>query len=379
MAGDEETASSFPDPANASAILTQLFEKGGPAQVLEDDLLDHEISDCLITLFESESLPLLQKIHSMTPDWSLYVRRFLENYSEEAEVETGLLLPGVPGSHYLYGFGILVDGLEAPVRHLDQKSIQGIEDILRTLFPSGQGDDLGIRLHAGWAGIPDLYLFSYDERRAFLETCFGGDAEEIPGIPSLDSWEWDVLPILGKNHPILSAFSSPGTQEPGRVSPMALIGAISSRMPPGEGSIQERIERFPDDARFQQSLQDISRLLQGGNVDEDVVSVSIVPWSYLLPMGVSLSVVQCIIGFLEESQPKGKETLELVPFWENNYLWLHASVRGGAESREFLLIDEYVWEFVSELVPTLLANHLPMRTKWHALPSDGRERSLGLS
>ncbi|MHB1285703.1 MAG: hypothetical protein ACYCYP_03930 [Leptospirales bacterium] len=378
MFGDKETASSSPDPANASEMLTRLFGKGDPAQVLEDDLLDHEVSECLITLFESESLSLLQRIPSMTPDWSLYVRRFLENYSEEAEVETGLLLPGSDGHHYLYGFGILVDGLDSPLKSLSPTTRQEIESILRNIFPLGKEDHLSIRLNPGWAGIPDLYLFSYDERRAFLETHFGEDTEEFSESPVEQTWEWDVLPVLGKSHPVLSSFPHPETRNTGRVPPMALVGAISSRIHPGEGSIQERIERFPDDARFQKCLQEISHLLQGNDGDDEVVSVSIVPWSYLLPMGVSLAIVQNIIGFLEEIHIKGKEVLELVPFWENNLLWLHASTRGGADSGEFLLIDEYVWEFVSELVPTLLNNHLPMRTKWHSLPSEGRNHSLGL-
>lgn len=379
MVGNEETASLFPDPANASGALNLLFEQGSPEQVLEDESLDHEVSDCLITLFEAESLPLLQKIPAMTPDWSLYVRKFLESYSEEAEVETGLLLPGMDGAHYLYGFGILVDGLESPVKSADPEILEEIKNILKTLFPSGPEDHLSIRLHPGWAGIPDLYLFSYDERRAFLETHFGEDTNEVSGVSGVDSWEWDVLSVLENTHPVLSAFPALPLNGAGRVSPMALVGAISSRTPPGEGSIQERIERFPDDARFQESLREIAHLLQGrsGVHDEDV-SVSIVPWSYLLPMSVSLSVVQSIIGFLEEIRVKGKETLELVPFWENGYLWLHASIRGGVETEEFLLIDEYVWEFVSELVPALLDNHLPLRTKWHALPGDGREHSLGL-
>ncbi|MHB1604828.1 MAG: hypothetical protein ACYCTV_00330 [Leptospirales bacterium] len=379
MVGDEETDIPFHDPATASGVLTLLFEKGSPETVLEDGGLDHEVSDCLISLFEAESLSSLLKIPSMTPDWSLYVRKFLENYSEEAEVETGLLLPGIDGAHYLYGFGILVDGLESPLKQVGQESLAEINNILKMLFSSGHEDQLSIRLHPDWAGIPDLYLFSYDERRAFLETQFGEDMEEIPGELGAGSWQWDVLPFLGKSHPVLSTFPAPSINGVGRVAPLALVGAISSRVPPGEGSIQERIERFPDDAKFQESLREIARILRGTDAfSEEDVSVSIVPWSYLLPMSISLATVQSIIGFLEGIRLKGKETLDLVPFWENQFLWLHASIRGGGETEEFLLIDEYVWEFVSELVPALLDNHLPMRTKWHALPGDGREYSLGL-
>ncbi|EQD77977.1 hypothetical protein B1A_02533 [mine drainage metagenome] len=82
--------------------------------------------------------------------------------------------------------------------------------------------------------------------------------------------------------------------------------------------------------------------------------------------------------FVYRMNLSGKETLEMVPFWENGYLWIHASLKGKHEGHDFLIVDEYVLEFLEELIEPVLTESLPVRLKWHPLPKDGRGLSLGL-
>lgn len=381
---DEEENSPYSEmdgSESAAARLDHIIRKGPPEDVLSEEEADHAVTESLIEIFEEDALMLLSRMPSMTPEWSLYIRRFLEAYSEEAEVDNPLIVPGAPQENYLYGFGLLADGMVGPRDSLDEETLRQVERMVGELFLSSGDLGLRVHLHPEWAEIPDLYLFSFEERRAFLESMFPpSPGEAYPAYLSPpDPWMLSRESIPDERHPVLADFL-PVNGERGEISqfPIALVGAFYSRIPPENGSVRERIERFPDDVGFQEKLQEISRTLFPGTKGVEDVSLSIVPWSYLLPMAVSLSLVQKVVTFLEHVRPKGRETLELVPFWEKGFLWLHASIRGATETGEFLLIDEYVWEFVSELVPTLLESHLPIRTKWHPLPADGRELSLGV-
>ncbi len=380
---DEEDNTRFHDldgPVSASRRLAHILEKGHPDDVLEDEETDHALTECLIEIFEEDALALLGEISSMTPDWSLYIRRFLEAYSEEAEVENPLVLPDSANGSYLYGFGLLADGMLRMPDSLSPDACRQIEEQIEALFDSPEEKGLKVQLHPEWAEVPDLYRFSFAERRIFLESIFPPvSTEGMTGFMTQEAWGFGGLPPFPKGNPVLSCFQDYDDEGEDRsLPPLALIGAIFSRVSPEKGNVRERIERFPDDAAFQSRLMDISGLLFPETKGTNDVSLSIVPWSYLLPMAVSLASVQKIVTFLERVRPKGRETLELVPFWEKGFLWLHVSLKGATNTEEFLLIDEYVWEFVSELVPTLLESHLPIRTKWYPLPGEDRNLSLGV-
>ncbi|MCL4461734.1 MAG: hypothetical protein M1297_08520 [Nitrospirae bacterium] len=380
---DEGEDIRFPDPdgpVSAARSLGHILEKGAPDEVLAEEETDHALTECLVEIFEEDALALLGEIPSMTPDWSLYIRRFLEAYSEEAEVENPLILPDSPDGSYLYGLGLLVDGLPRLPDTLDTDTCRHVESQIEALFGSPADRGLKVQLHPEWAGIPDLYRFSFAERRIFLESIFPSvSTEELSGFTPREVWRLPGDSGFQKGHPVLREFQDNDEEGSARtLSPQAIVGAIFSRLPPERGNVRERIEQFPDDAGFQSRLSEISGLLFPEARNAGDVSLSIVPWSYLLPMAVSLACVQKIVAFLERVRPRGRETMEIVPFWEKGFLWLHVSLQGATNTGEFLLIDEYVWEFVSELVPTLLESHLPIRTKWHPLPAENRDLSLGV-
>ena len=379
---DEVENIRFPDPdgaVSAAKRLGLILEKGHPDEVLEDEETDQALTESLIEIFEEDALPLLGEVPAMTPDWSLYIRRFLEAYSEEAEIENPLVLPDNENGSYLYGFGLLADGVVSSPDLLSAEACRQIEEQIEALFASPDDRGLKVQIHPEWADVSDLYRFSFAERRIFLESMFPPvSAEGLTGFLKAEAWGFSGASGFPEGSPVLLGFQWNAGEEDRTLPPMALVGAIFSRCPPEAGNVRERIERFPDDRVFQSRLMDISGMLFPETKGSNDVSLSIVPWSYLLPMAVSLASVQKIVTFLERARPKGRETLELVPFWEKGFLWLHVSLKGGTQTEELLLIDEYVWEFVSELVPTLLESHLPIRTKWYPLPSENRELSLGL-
>lgn len=382
MIHDEEPEIPDLTPDQSLSQLEAIFEKGPPAQVLEDSAEDLAVSESLIILFEEEQLPLLLEARHMTPDWSLYVRRFLESYSEEVEKTTNLILPMDSGGPYLYGFALLLDGIPDEIPSLDDVRLQRVRSFVSEMLVAA-GDRPNVLIHPNWGTVPDMYMFSFEERRNFFESFFSEESGAEPEFFRKSDefgdegfWGWQPEAILGPDNPILSQF--PVTfGDDGGVAPMGLVGAFSSRLPPGEGGLQDRLETMKDEEGFQNGIQRLSELFVPEGGGSEGLSVSLVPWSYLLPMAVSLALVRQVIGFLENVRLSGRETLELVPFWEGGALWLHGSLRGRPETREFLLIDEYVWEFVENMVPALLENHLPVRAKWHSLPGDGREKSLG--
>ena len=384
MIHDEEPEIPNLTPAEALSQLEGVFQKGDPAQVLENPAEDFNVSESLIVLFEEEELPLLHETRFMTPDWSLYVRRFLESYSEEVEKTSNLVSPMDTGGPFLYGFGLLVDGVPEEIPAMEEDRLKRARSIISDMLAS-MGDRPNVQLHPNWGGISDLYLFSFEERRNFFESFFAEGPGEEPaylresGYFSEEGfWGWQPEAILGPDNPILSHYPFISPEGEG-VGPITLVGAFSSSLSPGEGGVQDRLERMQDDASFQGGIRRLSELFVSENGSgSEGISVSLVPWSYLLPMAISLSLVQKIIEFLETIQLSGRETFELVPFWEKGFLWLHGSIKGRTETREFLLIDEYVWEFVENMLPALLENHLPLKAQWHPLPGEDRENSLGL-
>ena len=383
MIHDEEPAIPNLTPAEALSQLEGVFQKGAPAQILQDPAEDFSVSESLIVLFEQEELPLLLETRFMTPDWSLYVRRFLESYSEEVEKTSNLVSPTDTGGPFLYGFAILVDGVPEGSPPLEGDRHKRAQSIISDMLVS-MGERPNVQIHPNWGGLSDLYLFSFEERRNFFESFFAEEPGEEPaylresGYFSEEGfWGWQAEAILGPDNPILSHYPFMSSEGEGS-GPITLVGAFSSRLPPGEGGVQDRLERIQDDSSFQGGIRRLSELFapENGSGSEGI-SVSLVPWSYLLPMAISLSLVQKIIEFLETVRLSGGEIFELVPFWEKGFLWLHGSIKGRIETREFLLIDEYVWEFVENMVPALLENHLPVKAQWHPLPGDDRENSLG--
>ena len=71
--------------------LSQVIDKGTPEVVLENVEDDDVVSEALATLYEMDSLGVISSLPSITPDWSLAIRRFLETYSEGVEVEDDLV------------------------------------------------------------------------------------------------------------------------------------------------------------------------------------------------------------------------------------------------------------------------------------------------
>ncbi|MDA8059917.1 MAG: hypothetical protein M0Z37_06175 [Nitrospiraceae bacterium] len=361
--------------------LSQIIDKGPPEVVLENVEDDDVVSEALATLYEMDSLGAVATLPSMTPDWSLAIRRFLETYSEGVEIEDNLVQIGSASenSRFMYGFGIMVDGLERAGTSLPADLLEGIREKLSAVFKLQSKSML--YLHPTLALLPELYLFSFEERREFfLEV-----PESESGTPDILSPEDEsflsapVETLLGDEHPVvryLGGMDELNEGEPG--NPVFIMGSVISRNSPMEGGIQEFLEG-DETGEFDALLSEIGEMLDPENENADELpSVSILPWSLLFPMGVSLHFQQKVMEFVYRLNLSGKETLEMVPFWENGYLWIHATLKGKNEGHDFLVVDEYVLEFLEELIEPVLTESLPVRLKWHPLPKDGRGLSLGL-
>ena len=109
--------------------LSQVIDKGTPEVVLENVEDDDVVSEALATLYEMDSLGVISSLPSITPDWSLAIRRFLETYSEGVEVEDDLVQIGgtSENSRFMYGFGIMIDGLERPDLSLSPDILEKIQ------------------------------------------------------------------------------------------------------------------------------------------------------------------------------------------------------------------------------------------------------------
>ncbi len=363
--------------------LSQIIDKGPPEVVLESVADDDVVSEVLANLYEMDALGAISSLPSMTPDWSLAIRRFLETYSEGVELEDDLVQIGSSSenSRFMYGFGIMIDGLKTPEISLSADILEGIREKLSRIFRLQSKSML--YLHPTLALLPELYLFSFEERREFFL--------EVPEAPlplsddlMLDSDDVSFLSapvetLLGDEHPVVRYMGSSQDLHEGESGyPVFLMGAVISQNSPMEGGIQEFLEG--DEAgEFDAMLSDIAEIMDPENENADELpSVSILPWSLLFPMGVSLHFQQRVMEFVYRMNLSGKETLEMVPFWEDGYLWIHASLKGKNEGHDFLVVDEYVLEFLEELIEPVLTENLPVRLKWHPLPKDGRGLSLGL-
>jgi hypothetical protein len=363
--------------------LSQIIDKGPPEVVLENVEDDDLVSESLATLYEMDSLGAVASLPSMTPDWSLAIRRFLETYSEGVEIEDDLVQIGASSENtrFMYGFGIMIDGLERPDTSLSEDMLESIREKLSKIFklPSKSM----VYLHPTLALLPELYLFSFEERREFflevpesqspLPAEFSSDPDDMSFLSA------PVETLLGEEHPVVRFLGSVQELHEGESGhPVFLMGSVISQRSPIEGGIQEFLEG-DETGEFDGLLSEIGEILDPENENADELpSVSILPWSLLFPMGVSLHFQQRVMEFVYRMNLSGKETLEMVPFWENGYLWIHASLKGKNEGHDFLIVDEYVLEFLEELIEPVLTESLPVRLKWHPLPKDGRGLSLGL-
>ncbi len=363
--------------------LSQVIDKGAPEVVLENVEDDDVVSEALATLYEMDSLGVISSLPSITPDWSLAIRRFLETYSEGVEVEDDLVQIGgtSENSRFMYGFGIMIDGLERPDLSLSPDTLEKIQEKLSSVFQLRSKSML--YLHPTLALLPELYLFSFEERREFFLEVPESQTLLPDGLGSVSEegsfLSAPVETILGEEHPVVRYLGSSQELHEGESGyPVFLMGSVISQNSPMEGGIQEFLEG-DDTGLFDAILSEIGEMLDPENENaDDLPSVSILPWSLLFPMGVSLHFQQRVMEFVYRMNLSGKETLEMVPFWENGFLWIHASLKGKNEGHDFLVVDEYVLEFLEELIEPVLTESLPVRLKWHPLPKDGRGLSLGL-
>ncbi len=363
--------------------LSQVIDKGTPEVVLENVEDDDVVSEALATLYEMDSLGVISSLPSITPDWSLAIRRFLETYSEGVEVEDDLVQIGgtSENSRFMYGFGIMIDGLERPDLSLSPDTLEKIQEKLSSVFQLRSKSML--YLHPTLALLPELYLFSFEERREFFLEVPESQTLLPDGLGSVSEegsfLSAPVETILGEEHPVVRYLGSSQELHEGESGyPVFLMGSVISQNSPMEGGIQEYLEG-DDTGLFDAILSEIGEMLDPENENaDDLPSVSILPWSLLFPMGVSLHFQQRVMEFVYRMNLSGKETLEMVPFWENGFLWIHASLKGKNEGHDFLVVDEYVLEFLEELIEPVLTESLPVRLKWHPLPKDGRGLSLGL-
>ncbi len=372
------------DPTELVNSLTQIIDKGPPEVVLENPADDDIVSEALATLYEMDRLGEIAHIPTMTPDWSLAIRRFLESYSEGVELEGGLVQIGTQeeNSRFMYGFGILLDGYSGSGASLPSVVLEKIRGSLSSLFQL-KSPSL-VYVHPTMATLSELYLFSFEERREFflevpdssgpIPFTLGGE-ESDEGFLSASTGT-----LLGENHPVVQHFGDSAAMNSGEPGyPVVVLGAVILDKSPLEGGIQEFLEG-EDSGLFESILSEIGEMLSGAERDEEEESpsVSILPWSLLLPMGVSLHFQQRVMEYVHRLSVSGKETLEMVPFWENGYLWIHATVKGRQDGRDFLVVDEYILEFLEDLIEPVFAENLPLRLKWHPLPKEGRDLSLGL-
>ena len=215
--------------------LEAILRSGTPDQVLAEGMKINQLPDILDFLAEEGELSSLADLPAMTPAWSLFIRNYLEMSHDRFDLESEGEDPSQEKA--VFGLGIILD-LDRPLPpRMTLEALAPLARLVETILsPEGSGAE--VFLHPRILSFADLYTFSYDSRRGFVDErmTFGfsmdssGSLDRIPlmnGDAPLGDWDEPAESLLAPNDLIRRAFGK--TLDNGRG---AIVGLV--RMTPPE-------------------------------------------------------------------------------------------------------------------------------------------------
>lgn len=379
------------EPDRLAKELDAMMKKGHPEAVLKDDELAMRFSDILDIFSEERALSKLLELSALTPDWSLFIRNYLELSHDRFDLEFDGEEEGASDSHEsqdaVFGIGLLIDTLK-PLP--ETMTLSNLEPLARVLESAMSDPDhiVQVFLHPRMMSLADLYTFSYDSRRGFIEERLScgfsmtpvEDSGEFPVMMTdilMGDWDQPASMILLENDPVLRSLGDSLAQGRG-----AIVGVVRISPPfPGEwGDVL--------DERFSAELQEkvgrvVAQVISAATFFSDAEEagegqVSIMPWSLLFPMGVTISMG----SFLAEGLDSGlihSERVGMTPVWRDRSLWIE--IDGTPPSSgplRFLAVDEYVGNFMESYVPQIMESMMGLSVRWNKRKGGGRSFSLGV-
>ena len=382
------------NPDKLFGELSAILRLGSPSEALKEDDLSMRLSDILDILAEERELGVLADLPEVTPEWSLFIRNYLEIShdrfdleSEEGEEERPDRDSMDPGDA-VFGLGLLVDLDHALPEALTLDALAPLAQLLETAL-SDSTHLVQVFLHPRVLSFADVYTFSYDSRRGFVEERlnFGfsmdssGSLDEMPVMMAealLGDWDQPAEEILVSSDPLLRSFGP--SRDKGRG---ALVGVVRVT-PPYAGEWGEIL-----DERFSGTIQeevgeaisrvfDLPRPFQGGEEPEEGGHVSLVPWSLLLPMAATIELGASLAKSLED-ETIHPERVAMTPVWRDRVLWIEFEGRSpGNKTSRFLAVDEYVGQFMEHYVPGVMESMMGLSVRWNKRKGGGRFLSLGV-
>ena len=380
------------DPEKPIEELVEILRQGPPSEVLKDDELSMRFSDILDFLSEDRQLGELAQLSEMTPDWSLFIRNYLEishdrfdleeDEGEDEAMEESVHEPG----DAVFGIGLLVD-LDQPLSEaLTLDALSPLARILETAL-SDSTRAVQVFLHPRVLSFADIYTFSYDSRRGFVEERinFGfsmdssGSFDEVPVMMAdalLGDWDQPADELMVPSDPVLRAFGS--SLESGRG---ALVGVVRMTPPPSGdwGEILDECFAGPLQEEVGVAVSrifDLARPFPEGEGEGG--HVSFVPWSLLLPMAATIELGASLAKSLDEESIH-PERVAMTPVWRDRVLWIEVEGRFGKDKpARFLAVDEYVAQFMEHYVPGVMESMMGLSVRWNKRKGGGRFLSLGV-
>ena len=375
--------------------LEAILRSGTPDQVLADVMKINQLPEILDFLAEEGELSSLADLPAMTPAWSLFIRNYLEMSHDRFDLEMeGEDTEDPSQEQAVFGLGIILD-LDRPLPpRMTLDALAPLARLVETILsPEGSGAE--VFLHPRILSFADLYTFSYDSRRGFVDErmTFGfsmdssGSLDRIPvmnGDAPLGDWDQPAETLLAPNDPIRRAFGK--TLDNGRG---AIVGLV--RMTPPEEEWGDFIDR-----RFSSEIGEAMGSLVGQIFDLSAPfgaeddgpeggQVSLVPWSLLLPMGVTIEMGAFLSEIVENQKDSGKKgkdvgkSLDITPVWREGTLMaeLNVSVPGKGPAK-FPVVDDYVAGFMENYVPEIVQSMMGLTVRWNKKKGGGRFLSLGV-
>jgi hypothetical protein len=375
--------------------LEAILRSGTPDQVLADVMKINQLPEILDLLAEEGELSSLADLPAMTPAWSLFIRNYLEMSHDRFDLEMeGEDTEDPSQEQAVFGLGIILD-LDRPLPpRMTLDALAPLARLVETILsPEGSGAE--VFLHPRILSFADLYTFSYDSRRGFVDErmTFGfsmdssGSLDRIPvmnGDAPLGDWDQPAETLLAPNDPIRRAFGK--TLDNGRG---AIVGLV--RMTPPEEEWGDFIDR-----RFSSEIGEAMGSLVGQIFDLSAPfgaeddgpeggQVSLVPWSLLLPMGVTIEMGAFLSEIVENQKDSGKKgkdvgkSLDITPVWREGTLMaeLNVSVPGKGPAK-FPVVDDYVAGFMENYVPEIVQSMMGLTVRWNKKKGGGRFLSLGV-
>lgn len=382
---------SFDETDRLVRELSGILAGGKPEATLNEDAAAMRFSDILDLLSEEGSLSRLLELPGLTPEWSLFIRNYLELSHDRFDLEGLDTEESLSGDHEsqdaVFGIGLFIDADRSLPPSIALTMLSPLAQVLESVLEE-TGHDVEVFLHPRLFSLADLYTFSYEGRRRFIEERlaqgFSMDPEESAGsLPVMagesmpGSWDQPAAAILGRNDPVFRSLG--GSLELGRGAIVGVV-RISPPYPEEWGEVL--------DNRFSDALQEkvgkaVAGILEAVPSSSDGPStgegqVSIMPWSLLLPMGVTVSMG----AFLAEGLESGRihsERVGMTPVWREGALWIEVDgTPSSSGPLRYLAIDEYVGHFMENYVPNIMESMMGLSVRWNKRKGGGRALSLGV-